>query len=209
MKTGHKISVLTIVLLTTLGQQTLAQRSQRQLTIPQRTRKFYQDEPRTRLEEIQDRLGQVILKGFMNIGEINGRNGSAEVSAVELRSTAESNRASGLVIEITEARQSAIQIQSFIDYEEIDPLIAGLDATYRANDTITKMPNFSASYRTRDDFGIVVFKQTRSGLAARLESTTINETGGIERVAIVITLDELNRLRGLILEAKQRLDELR
>jgi hypothetical protein len=128
---------------------------------------------------------------------------------VELRSTADSNRAYGLLIEIRESSQSVTEIQSFIDYEEIDPLIAGLDAVYRANDTITKMPYFSASYRTRDDFGIVVFKQTRTGLAVRLESTTINGTGGIDRASILITLDELNRLRGIILEAKQRLDEMR
>jgi hypothetical protein len=128
---------------------------------------------------------------------------------VELRSIADSNRASGLLIQITEASQSPTEIQSFIDYEEIDPLIAALDTVYRVNDTITKMPNFSASYRTRDDFGIVVFKQTRTGLAVRLESTTLSETGGIDRASILITLEELNRLRGIILEAKQRLDEMR
>jgi hypothetical protein len=101
------------------------------------------------------------------------------------------------------------EIQSFIDYEEIDPLIKGLDAVARADDTITKMPNFSASYRTIDDFGIIVFRQTRSGIAVKLENSAMNGTGGIDRATIYITLDELNRLRGMILEAKQRLDELK
>jgi hypothetical protein len=167
------------------------------------------DEPRTRLEEFQDRLEQVIYKGFITIGAVNGRNGSAEVAAVELRSTAEPARATGLAIQLSVSSQANGEIQSFIDYEEIDPLIKGLDAVARADDTITKMPNFSASYRTIDDFGIIVFRQTRSGIAVKLENSAMNGTGGIDRATIYITLDELNRLRGMILEAKQRLDELK
>ena len=71
------------------------------------------------------------------------------------------------------------------------------------------MPNFSASYRIRDDFAIVVFKQTRSGIAVRLENSSIGGSGAIDRAAVFITLDELNRLRGMLVEAKQRLDEIK
>ncbi len=201
--------LLTLLLSVPAAETALAQRSQRPGTIPQRVRKYHLDEPRTRLEEFQDRLEQVIYKGFITIGAVNGRNGSAEVAAVELRSTAEPTRATGLAIQLSALSQPNGEIQSFIDYEEIDPLIKGLDAVARADDTITKMPNFSASYRTIDDFGIIVFRQTRSGIAVKLENSAMNGTGGIDRATIYITLDELNRLRGMILEAKQRLDELK
>src|SRR6266498_1156448 len=194
--------LLTLLLSVPAAETALAQRSQRPGTIPQRVRKYHLDEPRTRLEEFQDRLEQVIYKGFITIGAVNGRNGSAEVAAVELRSTAEPTRATGLAIQLSALSQPNGEIQSFIDYEEIDPLIKGLDAVARADDTITKMPNFSASYRTIDDFGIIVFRQTRSGIAVKLENSAMNGTGGIDRATIYITLDELNRLRGMILEAK-------
>jgi hypothetical protein len=84
--------LLTLLLSLPAGENVLAQRSQRPRTIPQRVRKYHLDEPRTRLEEFQDRLEQVIYKGFITIGAVNGRNGSAEVAAVELRSTAEPTR---------------------------------------------------------------------------------------------------------------------
>jgi hypothetical protein len=187
----------------------LAQQPARSRTIPRRTRKYYLDEPRTRLEEYQDRLETIIIKGFMGIGTVNGRNGSADISAVELKDTSDATRVTGIMIELSENGPEAVEIQSFIDYEEIDRLIRGLDAVARADDRITKMPNFSATYRTKDDFGIVVFKQTRSGIAVRLEGSAMNGTGGIDRATIFVTLDELNRLRGIILEAKERLDEMK
>jgi hypothetical protein len=188
----------------------LAQQPQRSRTIPKRTRKYYIDEPRTRLEEYQDRLETVIIKGFMGIGTISGRNGAAEVFAVELKDAADGTRATGISIQLSSGSgETANEMQSFIDYEEIDSLIRGLDAVARADDRITKMPSFSATYRTRDDFGIVVFKQTRSGIAVRLEGSSMNGSGGIDRVTIFITLDELHRMRGIILEAKERLDEMK
>ena len=199
--------VLLALVLFPLADVALAQQPSRSRPIPKRTRKYYLDEPRTRLEEYEDRLETVIVKGFMGIGTVSGRNGSAEVSAVELKDTADSTRVSGVAIQLAAGGQQ--EIQSFVDYEEIDGLIRGLDAVARADDRITKMPSFSATYRTKDDFGIVVFKQTRSGLAVRLENSAMNGTGGIDRATVFITLDELNRLRGIILEAKQRLDEMR
>jgi len=187
----------------------VGQRPQRSRTVPQRARKYYLDEPRTDLEEFQTRVQEVVLKGFINVGAVNGRNGWVQVSAVELKSPAYSTRVTGLAIQLAESARPNSEIQSFIDYAEIDSLIKGLDAVAHADDTITKMPNFSASYRTADDFTLVVFKQTPSGTAVRLENSALNGTGGIDRATIFITLDELNRLRGIILEAKQRLDELK
>jgi hypothetical protein len=185
----------------------LAQQPQRNRNVPKRTRKFYLDEPATKLEEYQDRIEAVIIRGFMSIGRIGGRDGAVDVSALELKDTSDSTKVNGIMIAISETSQAQVEIQSFLDYDEIDPLIRGIDLVARADDQITKMPNFSATYRTRDDFSVIVFKQTRSGLAVRLENTGLNGSGGFEHASILITLDELNRLRGMILEAKQRLDE--
>ncbi len=203
------VSFMTVMFFTLACETMFAQRPQRPRTIPQRTRKFYLDAPATKLEEIQDRLEQVIYKGFLSVGIVSGRNGSAEVNALELHINSEPARATGIAIQLADSTQGGIEIQSFIDYEEIDPLIRGLDLVARVDDTISRAPNFSASYRTRDDFGIVVFKQTRSGIAVKLENSSLNGSGGIDRATIYVTLDELNKLRGMILEAKQRLDEMK
>jgi len=195
-----RLLILTLTVCTPL----VTLQAQRPQTIPRQMRKFYLEQPRTSLEEMDGRLGTVIVKGFMPIGTITGRGGSAEVSAVEIKSNQE--RVTGLTIQI---QGSTPEIQSFVDYDEIESLVNALEAALRASDTITKFPNFSVTYRTRDDFTIAVFRQTRSGVAAKIELSALNGTGGIDRVAIYVTLDELTKLRGIILEARQRLDEFK
>jgi hypothetical protein len=50
---------------------------------------------------------------------------------------------------------------------------------------------------------INVFRQSRSGVAASLSN------GICDKITVLLTLDELNKLRGMILEAKTRLDEIK
>ena len=49
----------------------------------------------------------------------------------------------------------------------------------------------------------MVFKQTTGGLAAAIEA------GFIDRTRLLLTLDELTKLRWMIAQAKEKLDELK
>jgi len=71
------------------------------------------------------------------------------------------------------------------------------------NETATKLTGFEARYRTLGDLEISVFRQSRSGTAAALS------TGICDRITVFLTLDELEKLKGIILEAKARLDEIK
>jgi hypothetical protein len=73
----------------------------------------------------------------------------------------------------------------------------------KANDSVTKLSNFEAHYRTRGDFEIIVFKQTTGGIAAAIEG------GFYERARVLLTLEEFTRLRWMIVQAKERLDEIK
>src|SRR6185295_6654661 len=133
-----KLVLFIIVLVSfSMAETVVGQRPQRSGTQRQRARKYYLDEPRTDLEEFQDRLQEVILKGLINVGAVNGRNGWVQVSAVELKSPAYSTRVTGLVIQLSESARPNSEIQSFIDYAEIDSMIKGLDAVAHADDTVT------------------------------------------------------------------------
>jgi hypothetical protein len=160
-------------------------------------------EPRTKLEAIEWQYERVLVKGFSQIATFMARDVEVRVDAVELKDTATATRAIGLVIALRETGENPRENRSFVDYDEIDRLLQGLTAIGRVNESVTKLAGFEARYRTLGDLEIIVFRQSRSGIAATLTS------GICERVTAPLTLDELDRLKAHIVEAKTRLDEIK
>jgi hypothetical protein len=71
------------------------------------------------------------------------------------------------------------------------------------DETATRLPGFEAKYKTLGDFEISVFRQTQRGTAVTMT------TGICDRATQGMTLDDLAKVKAMILEAKTRLDELR
>lgn len=160
-------------------------------------------EPRTKLEAIEGRYESVLIKGFTQVAAFNARGGDVRVDAVELKEGGSPTRALGIVVAVREAGEKPRDNRSFVDYEEIESLIKAIESIARINETVTKLTGFEARYRTPGDLEFNVFRQSRSGTAASLTS------GICEKVTVLLTLDELERLKGIILEAKARLDEIK
>lgn len=161
-------------------------------------------EPRTKLETFEEKYATVLIKGFTRISTVEVR--GIRIDALELRDPRNSSRARGVVIalrEVETAGERPGDSRAYIDYEEIDAVISGLDAVAGVNETMTKLAGFEARYRTLGDLEIAVFRQTRSGTAATLS------TGICSRVSSSLTLDELAKVRAMILEAKEKLDATR
>jgi hypothetical protein len=134
---------------------------------------------------------------------VRAQNGNARVEAMEIRDSANSQRVTGVVVTIMDAPNSANEIRSLIDYDEIDALVKALDNLMKADETITKLTHFEVRYRTRGDLEIIVFKQLAGGVAVAVEG------GFFERPRLLLTLEDLTRLRWMIAQAKERLDEIK
>ena len=160
-------------------------------------------EPRTKLEAIEWQYERVLVKGFSQIATFTARDVEVRVDAVELKDTATATRAIGLVIALRETGENPRENRSFVDYDEIDRLLRALTAIGRVNESVTKLAGFEARYRTLGDLEFLVFRQSRSGIAASVTS------GICERVTAPLTLDDLDRLKAHIVEAKSRLDEIK
>ena len=160
-------------------------------------------EPRTKLEAVEWRYERVLIKGFSQIATLNARGADIRVDAVELKEVDSATRAIGLVIALRESGEKPGENRSFIDYEEIDRLLRALDTISKVNESVTKLPGFEARYRTLGDLEFNVFRQSRSGIAASVSA------GICDRVTGLLTLDELDRLKADIVEAKTRLDEIK
>ena len=167
---------------------------------PPRDAYFYA--PRNKLEEFESHESTLLIKGRTWVATLRGQDGAARVEATEIRDTVNATRATGVTITINGSNPSS-EVRCLIDYEEIDPLVRAFDAMAKADDSITKLSHFEAHYRTRADFEIIVFKQTSGGIAAAFEG------GYIERARVFLTLEDFTRLRWMIVQAKEKLDEIR
>jgi len=160
-------------------------------------------EPRTKLEALEMKYETVLIKGFTRITtvEISG----VRIDAVEWRDMKNSVRATGITIVVSEARpnERPREDRAMIDYDEIDSLVSAIDLVSKVSETATKLTGFEARYKTVGDLEIVVFRQTRSGTAVQLTA------GLCDKITQSLTLDELAKLRAMLVEAKTRLDEIK
>ena len=158
-------------------------------------------EPRTRLEALEQRYGTVLYKGFTRIITVEIR--GVRIDALELRTANSSDRVKGVVVQLRDSTDRREQNRAFIDYQELTPLINALAEVEVVDETSTKLANFEAKYRTNGDLEINVFRQTRNLTAVTLS------TGVCDQVMQTLTLDELQKFRAMIAEAKTRLDDLK
>jgi len=162
--------------------------------------------PRNKLEEIDGRQETVLVRGRTWVGSMRATNGVARVEATEIHDAAGSSRVTGVVVTVTPAdqREESDQIRSMIDYEEIDALVRAIDTATKASDTITKLSHFEVRYRTRGDFEILVFRQLSSGsIAAAIE------VGFYDRTRLLMSIDDLIKIRWMIVQAKEKIDEMK
>ncbi len=158
-------------------------------------------EPRTKLEAIEDKQTSIILRGFTRITTTEVR--GVRVDAIEMRELGNVNRAKGIVIVLREGSGRERDNRAFIDYDEIDPLLNAIDVLNRIDETSTKLAGFEAHYRTHGDFELRVFRQTARGNALLLQ------TGLCDPATQSLSLDDLAKLKAMVLEAKMRLDDLK
>ena len=164
----------------------------------QRDAEFYA--PRNKLEEFESRNSTLLIKGRTWVATLRAPGGAARVEATEIRDGG--GRVTGVTITIV-ASNPPSESRCLIDYEEIDHLVRAFDTLAKADDSITKLSHFEGHYRTLGDFEIIVFKQVTGGIAAAIEG------GMYERTRLLLTLDELTKLRWMIVQAKEKLDEIK
>lgn len=158
-------------------------------------------EGRTKLEALELKYETLLYKGFTRITtvEIQG----IRVDAIDMRDTRAPTRAMGIAVVLAGSGDRSHDERALIDYEEIQPLLHAIDEAAKINEMATKLVGFEARYKTHGDLELVVFRQTRSGNAVTLTA------GLCDKVTESLTLDELAKFRAMIVDAKQRLDEIR
>lgn len=152
--------------------------------------------PGTKIEAFSSITGIVMIRGFSTIGRVRGQ-GVVTVDAREYRDASKPNQGVyGIAIEVKEPGRLERESRSFIDLDEIDALVRGLEYISKISKTVTPLKDFEATYRTKGDFSVTVFSNSNGGLSLSVDSGRIGKTSAF------LTMSDLDALKALILEAK-------
>jgi hypothetical protein len=162
-----------------------------------------QSTPKTKLEGFDATTGSVIIRGFSKIGTLRGQFGtSADIEVKEFTNAGTSKKEYGLTVQVKETSRLERENTSFIDYDEIDSLLKGIDYIGKIDSSATKFANFQADYRTKGDLEVSTFS-TDSGVMLAIKSGRISATSAYLKLA------DLPTFRDLITKAKAAIDAVR
>ncbi len=111
--------------------------------------------PKTKIEAFDAQQGTVVIRGFSKMGELKGvYGGVVSVESMEFTHAATGRKEFGIAIDVEETSGLERESRSFIDYDEIDPLVKGIDYISKIDASATRLANFQADYRTKGDLRV-------------------------------------------------------
>ncbi len=92
---------------------------------------------------------------------------------------------------------------SYIDYDEIDALIKGIESLAKIDKTTSKLATFQADYKTKGDLIVSTFSGDDGSIGAAVQSDRS------DKAMARLSLPDLEQFRKLIAKSKEMLDEIR
>lgn len=159
--------------------------------------------PNTKIEAFSSKTGIVIIKGYSTIGSVSGR-GTVSIDVREFRDASSPNKGEfGIAIEVQESGRLTRENRSFIDFDEIDSLVRGIDYLSKVTNSVTQLKNFEVAYKTKGDFAITVYSDSTGGISLAIDSGRIGKTTAFLKVT------DLETLKSHILEARRLIESTR
>ena len=158
---------------------------------------------RTKTEAFVARDGVVIVKCWGSPTKLVGQYGSSvEVEPREFIDASTGKREYGITVKVKESSRLERDDTAYVDFDEIDSLLKGLDYIVKVDKSVTQLESFEASYKTRGDFMVTTYTgEGRTGAAV--------SSGRIGPVDAFLDLPTLAKFRDAVASAKQRLDAIR
>lgn len=161
-----------------------------------------EEKPRTKLEAFQARLGTVIVKEYRRLDQVrsSGGFGSVEVIAVELTDAGSGARQTGVAVEVAEGGTLQNSSRAYVDADEIEALLQGIDRLVRTTAEDTRLGSFEATYTTKGHLCVTIFSDAGERVSAAVRS------GSTAPAVVCLSLKDLAELRAGIAAAKELLD---
>lgn len=159
-------------------------------------------EPLTKLEAMESQVGTVVVKSYTFIGSVSGLGGIALVTSYEFIDAQTGRKEYGIGVEVRETVRGEREGRTYVDYDEIDALVRGMDFIIKIDRSAT-LENFEAQYRTRGELAVSTFIRPNGTLQAEVA------IGLFRRAAITISTGKLADFRKMIADAKTALDKIK
>jgi hypothetical protein len=164
----------------------------------------------TKLESLELRKGTVIVKGYTEIGKVDGEEGSSiTVSAIEMKDTTRGTREMGLAIVAQQGGEGRRQAISYVDFDEIAGLIAGMDVLAKPDLEATRLSAYEAQYRTRSNLEVVSFDNNNQRMISVRAVQVMFPSGEVIWATAHFRLATLAAIRKQIVDGKETLDKVR
>ena len=155
---------------------------------------------KTELGQFENRTGVVIIKGFGQIGSVAAGIAEISVRCKETTDVSIRQKLYGLAIQIDGTTFPPDRI--YVDEDEINPLLSGINYLLKINYDVTALPSFEASYTTKAGLQVLV--------------NSVRKDGGIEfsvqgnyTPRIALTSIQMTQLYSLIQQARKNLETLK
>lgn len=166
--------------------------------------------PATKLEAIQRRTGHLLVRGYTDVAGLRGDDGTIiRVLVVELTDTQANERALGLAIEVRPPTRGERAVLSFVDEDEVDALLNGLDAMAKIEHGSTTLMNYEARFRTRGLLEMANVDNNGSRFITVTSTQILPETSQLVWATATFPLARARELQQQIATAKESLAKLK
>ncbi len=155
---------------------------------------------KTNLGLFEVQTGTVIVKGFGQIGSMSVGSSVISVRCKESTDASTGHKAQGLAIEIAGGALPRERI--YVDYDEIDSLLSGINYLNKITYDVTPLPGFEASYTTKTGLRVAAYSaRKQGGIQTYLQYE--------DDPRILLASDQMTQLYGLIELGRNNLNSLR
>jgi hypothetical protein len=153
---------------------------------------------KTEIENFEAQTGTVIVKGVGQGGSMTTAAGIISIRLKESIDVGHGGKLYGMAIGLGAGQRREFLI---VDYDEIDPLLNGMDYLAKIGYDVTALQAFEASFTTRSGLRVVAYSAVRQG-----GIHTYLQLGDAPKISLAP--DQLAQFQNLIAQAKSSLDAL-
>ncbi len=152
----------------------------------------------TELEKFSAKTGVVKIMGFESVERFDaGEKSWNNYIIFQARILGTPNRpeaTKGILIRVTD--KDGYEGRSFIDEDEIDDLLSGIEYISKANKDITSLENFEIVYSTLGNFKITVYSQYGGTLGLAVESGSRSVRPDLDSLPLIV--EKIKEARALL-----------
>jgi hypothetical protein len=161
----------------------------------------------TKIEAMLAVRGAVIVRGYSDIGGIDGDEGSGMgIQAVEINDVAKGAKEHGLAVAIRQGGDAGRTIVTYLDYDELDALTSAMNYLQKMDNAVTSLPKYEARYKSKGDLEIANFDSNGVRVISVRGTQITPETGQVHFATAYFPISRMNEVKGLVSAGKEQLD---